>query len=61
MSKNKIKLTNKTPEKELMGCTRVEVIDKNGRSYVNWDKNNRVTISMQDDFQTLKIFIQEIK
>lgn len=58
--KNKIKLTDKKPQKVLKNCTRVELIDKNGRSYVNWSKNNKITISMQDDFQTLKIFIQDI-
>lgn len=58
--KNKIKLTDNKPQKVLKNCTRVELIDKNGRSYVNWSKNNKITISMQDDFQTLKIFIQDI-
>ncbi len=37
--------------------TRVEVIDQNGRSYVNWDKKNKVSISMQDEDRTLKVFI----
>ena len=37
--------------------TRVEVIDQDGRSYVNWDENNLVEISLQDDRRTLKIFI----
>jgi len=39
--------------------TRVEVIDENGRSYVNWKDNNRVLIQMQDDGRTLKIFISQ--
>lgn len=39
-------------------CTRVEVIDENGRSYVNWHPLNKVTISVQDDDKTLKIFIK---
>lgn len=37
---------------------RVEVIDNNGRSYVNWDKSNRVSVQMQDNDKTLKIFIK---
>lgn len=36
---------------------RVEVIDENGRSYVNWKPNNKITLSIQDDNRTLKIFI----
>ena len=37
--------------------TRVEVIDENGRSYVNWNKDNKVLVQLQDDGRTLKIFI----
>jgi hypothetical protein len=37
--------------------TRVEVIDEEGRSYVNWDENNKVELSFQDDGKTLKVFI----
>ena len=38
--------------------TRVEVITHNeGRSYVNWDDNNKVELSFQDDGRTLKVFI----
>ena len=37
--------------------TRVEVIDQYGRSYVAWDDNNKVELSLQDDGQTLKVFI----
>ena len=40
--------------------TRVEVIDKNGRSYSNWNENNRVELSYQDNNKTLKIFIKEL-
>lgn len=43
--------------KQLSNCTRVECIDENGRSYVNWNKSNKVTISLQDDGRTMKIFI----
>lgn len=41
--------------------TRVEVIDEKGRSYVNWDKDNKVQIEFQDDWRTLKIFISKNK
>ena len=37
--------------------TRVEIIDQEGRSYVNWDENNKVELSFQDDGRTLKVFI----
>jgi hypothetical protein len=37
--------------------TRVEVIDQNGRSYTNWNKDNRVELSLQDNGKTLKVFI----
>lgn len=37
--------------------TRVEVIDENGRSYVNWNKDNKVRLDFQDEGKTLKIFI----
>ena len=43
------------------GVTRVEVIDENGRSYVNWNKNNIVNISIQDEGRTMKIFIDKNK
>lgn len=36
--------------------TRVEVIDKTGRAYVNW-KCNLVQLQAQDEGRTLKIFI----
>lgn len=36
---------------------RVEVIDENGKSYVNWQDHNKVELSFQDDGRTLKIFI----
>ena len=38
---------------------RVEVIDENGRSYVNWKSTNKVKLQLQDDGQTLKIFISK--
>ena len=39
--------------------TRVEVIDEKGRSYVNWNKNNKIELSYQDSGRTLKIFIND--
>lgn len=48
-------------KKFLAKCTRVEVIDDNGRSYVNWNEDNKVEISMQDDDRTMKIFIKNDK
>jgi hypothetical protein len=55
---NKKKLGNKITLPDLDKVTRVEVIDKNGRSYVNHDVNN-VYIDMQDDIQTLKLFVED--
>jgi hypothetical protein len=43
------------------GVIRVEVIDENGRSYVNWHKDNVVNISIQDEGRTLKVFIHKNK
>jgi len=36
---------------------RVEVIDQKGRSYVNYNTNNKTEISLQDGGKTLKVFI----
>ena len=41
--------------------TRVEVIDENGRSYVNWKEDNDITLSYQDDGRTLKVFVNTMK
>ena len=38
--------------------TRVEVIDDDGRSYSKWGVSD-VWLSLQDDNQTLKIFLKE--
>jgi len=38
--------------------TRVEVIDDQGRAYTMWDNNFNVTVQMQDDNRTLKIFVK---
>jgi len=40
--------------------TRIEIIDQDGRSYVNWDENNKVELSFQDDKRTLKVFISRV-
>jgi hypothetical protein len=40
--------------------TRVEVIDENGRSYVNWDGFNDVQLSYQDGGRTLKVFVNKV-
>jgi hypothetical protein len=45
---------------QMSGITRVEVIDENGRSYVNWKPNNKVKLSIQDNDKTLKIFILQL-
>ena len=37
--------------------TRVEIIDENGRSYTNFDPNNKVELSFQDNERTIKVFI----
>ena len=42
---------------KVKNCTRVEVIDEGGRSYVNWHPDNEVKISIQDDGRTMKVFI----
>lgn len=45
--------------KEMDKVTRVEVIDENGRSYVNWKPTNKVELSIQDNGRTLKVFITD--
>ena len=42
---------------DLSKVNRVEVIDENGRSYVNWKLTNKTSISFQNDGKTLKVFI----
>ena len=41
--------------------TRIEVIDENGRSYVNWEDDNNVSWQFQDDGRTLKVFVNKVK
>jgi len=44
---------------KLKKVTRVEVIDEKGRSYVNINYKNKVSLSIQDDGKTLKVFIDK--
>lgn len=39
--------------------TRIEVIDENGRSYVNRGDDNDVSYQLQDDGRTLKVFVNK--
>lgn len=55
MDRGEMKITTLGYKHE--SVTRVEVIDENGRSYVNFDPNNDVKVSLQDDNKTMKIFI----
>ncbi len=41
-------------------ANRIEVIDPNGRSYVNWKSDNKIQISVQDNGRTIKIFIYNL-
>ena len=41
--------------------TRVEVIDTKGRSYVHWSDEYDITLSIQDNERTLKVFITRKK
>ena len=38
---------------------RIEVIDENGRSYVNWKPTNRIELQVQDNGRTLKVFVSQ--
>ena len=48
-----------TPDGPQRKITRVEVIDENGRSYVNWSEDNVVECSLQDEGRTLKVFVNK--
>ena len=39
--------------------TRVEVIDENGRAYVNWEVED-LQLHVQDSGRTLKLFVRKI-
>jgi hypothetical protein len=41
------------------GVTRIEVIDSEGRQFVNWNKDNKISVSLQDEGKTLKVFIDK--
>ncbi len=41
--------------------TRIEVIDENGRHYVNYEDDNDVIYQLQDDGRTLKVFVNTVK
>lgn len=41
----------------LHSVNRVEVIDSNGRSYVNWKPDNKTSMELQDSNRTLKVYI----
>lgn len=38
--------------------SRIEVVDKDGRNFVNWHNDNKTSICIQDEGKTLKIFIK---
>lgn len=38
---------------------RVEVIDENGRSYVNWKPTNKTKLQVQDNGRTLKVLVSQ--
>lgn len=48
-----------TPEVVYKSITRVELIDDDGRRYINWDAH-AVRISIQDGGRTLKLFVGKI-
>ena len=52
-------LKQSAPHINALQVARVEVIDEHGRSYVNWDDNNKVEVNYQDQNRTLKIFISK--
>jgi hypothetical protein len=49
------------PINVLSDVVRVEVIDQNGRSYINWKDDNNVEVELQDNGRTLKVFISNKK
>ena len=47
---------------KMRGVNRVEVIDKDGRSYIKYlDRNEGIKYALQDDDRTLKVFIDKIR
>ena len=51
------KLTKPLHHQYLENITRLEIIDSNGRVYGKFDLNG-ITLSLQDDQRTLKLFIE---
>ena len=49
-------LNERLSKREFSSVTRLEVIDKNWRSYVNRDTNS-IEIALQDNGRTLKLFL----
>jgi len=45
--------------KELPSFNRVEIITEKGVEFTRWKDSMKVSISVQDDFRTLKIFIDD--
>ena len=53
---------NNFPDSTILGkINRFEVIDKDGRSYVNYLSDEKIEMSLQDDNRTLKFFILKNK
>ena len=49
---------SKNPIDKFNGINRLEVIDRNGRSYTNHFVNQTIEVHLQDKGQTMKIFIK---
>ena len=49
-------LNQRLSKREFASVTRVEVIDKNWRAYVNRDTNS-IELNLQDEGRTLKLFL----
>lgn len=49
----------RTREELLNNVNRVEVIDHTGRAYVFWEDKADVTMAIQDEGRTLKVFIEK--
>ena len=45
---------------EIRDIDRVEVIDSNGRQYVIWQQGLKVRCQLQDDGNTVKIFVENV-
>lgn len=50
-------LNNRLSKRDFSKVTRVEVIDKTWRVYINRDTNT-ISISIQDDGRTIKLFLR---